>query len=157
MPRSCPPLRSDEVGWHGRRVRTRLRLILERVFWFVNRCLSQMFVGVPDRGRGWRKGGVWEWVCSLISGVEVVSMPRPWAPAFAGETVVRGGAGCGCQTGVDSSTELRMTFGVRHDIWGVWNGRGKRIWRMLGGIVVDHDSRSARRFKWGSWMAKSQL
>ena len=82
MPRSCPPLRSDEVGWHGRRVRTRHRLILERVFWFVNRCLSQMFVGVPDRGRGWRKGGVWEWVCSLISGVEVVSMPRPWGPGL---------------------------------------------------------------------------
>ena len=45
MPRSCPPLRSDEVGWHGRRVRTRLRLILERVFWFVNGGMSQMFVG----------------------------------------------------------------------------------------------------------------
>ena len=60
MPRSCPPLRSDEVGWHGRRVRTRLRLILERVFWFVNGGLSRMFVGgaafaeVPDRGRGRR-------------------------------------------------------------------------------------------------------
>ena len=40
MPRSCPPLRSDEVGWHGRRVRTRLRLILERVFWFVNGGMS---------------------------------------------------------------------------------------------------------------------
>ena len=36
MPRSCPPLRTERVGWHGRRVRTRLRLILERVFWFVN-------------------------------------------------------------------------------------------------------------------------
>ena len=40
MPRSCPPLRPDRVGWHGRRVSTRLRLILERVFWFVNRCLA---------------------------------------------------------------------------------------------------------------------
>ena len=40
MPRSCPPLRSDGVGWHGRRVRTRLRLILERVFWFVNGGMS---------------------------------------------------------------------------------------------------------------------
>ena len=47
MPRSCPPLRSDGVGWHGRRVRTRLRLILERVFWFVNGVLSRMFVGAP--------------------------------------------------------------------------------------------------------------
>ena len=46
---------------------------------------------------------------------------------------------------------------AQNDIWGTRNGSGKRIWRMLGGIVVDHDSRSARRFKWGSWMAKSQL
>ena len=45
MPRSCPPLRSNRVGWHGRRVRTRLRLILERVFWFVNGGMSRMFVG----------------------------------------------------------------------------------------------------------------
>ena len=45
MPRSCPPLHSDGVGWHGRRVRTRLRLILERVFWFVNGGMSRMFVG----------------------------------------------------------------------------------------------------------------
>ena len=55
MPRSCPPLRSDEVGWHGRRVRTRLRLILERVFWFVNGRMSQMFVGPrapPQRAWG---------------------------------------------------------------------------------------------------------
>ena len=37
------------------------------------------------------------------------------------------------------------------------NGSGERIWRMLGGIVVDHDSGNARRTKWGSWMAKSQL
>ena len=50
MPRSCPPLRSDEVGWHGRRVRTRLRLILERVFWFVNGGMSQMGVGVEGDG-----------------------------------------------------------------------------------------------------------
>ncbi len=40
MPRSCPPLRPDRVGWHGCRVRTRLRLILERVFWFVNGGMS---------------------------------------------------------------------------------------------------------------------
>ena len=57
MPRSCPPLRSDEVGWHGRRVRTRLRLILERVFWFVNGSLSRVFVGgmaVPRPAPGFR-------------------------------------------------------------------------------------------------------
>ena len=45
MPRSCPPLRSDEVGWHGHRVKTRLRLILERVFWFVNRGMSGVVEG----------------------------------------------------------------------------------------------------------------
>ena len=51
MPRSCPPLRSDEVGWHGRRVRTRLRLILERVFWFVNGGMSvRSPIGVGDDG-----------------------------------------------------------------------------------------------------------
>ena len=36
MPRSCPPLRPDRVGWHGHRSSKRLRLILERMFWFVN-------------------------------------------------------------------------------------------------------------------------
>ena len=86
-----------------------------------------------------------------------------------------GGSGCGewrvgrgrqglCMNGLDSSASLGMTFGwsewhlgVGNDVWGGRNGSGERIWRMLGGIVVDHDSGNARRTKWGSWMAKSQL
>ena len=54
MPRSCPPLRSDEIGWHGCRVRTRLKVILERVFWFVNGGMSGgVAVGFgADRGLG---------------------------------------------------------------------------------------------------------
>ena len=56
MPRSCPPLRSDGVGWHGRRVRTRLRLILERVFWFVNGGMSRVYVSDPTHlGSGLRR------------------------------------------------------------------------------------------------------
>ena len=48
-------------------------------------------------------------------------------------------------------------LGVGDDGGGDRNSSGERMWRMLGGIVVDHDSRNARRTKWGSWMAKSQL
>ena len=80
--------------------------------------------------------------CSSISRVETVSMPPPLGPGLRRGDGGEKGAGSGFHG---------------NDIWGAWNGSGKRIWRMLGGIVVDHDSRSARRFKWGSWMAKSQL
>ena len=52
MPRSCPPLRPDQVGWHGRRVRTRLRLILERVFWIVNGGMSGGLGGDRREGAG---------------------------------------------------------------------------------------------------------
>ena len=69
MPRSCPPLRSDEVGWHGRRVSTRLRLILERVFWFVNGWMSRMFVGAPRPATGFRPSP--EYLCLIVKGFQV--------------------------------------------------------------------------------------
>ena len=71
MPRSCPPLRSDEVGWHGRRVRTRLRLIIERVFWFVNGGMSQMFVGDDGACVGATDGWPFGEVC-VVYGREVL-------------------------------------------------------------------------------------
>ena len=54
------------------------------------RCVGFRFaarspIGVGDDGRG----AISEGGCSSISGVESVSMPRPWAPAFAGATVCR--------------------------------------------------------------------
>ena len=73
MPRSCPPLRSDEVGWHGRRVRTRHRLILERVFWFVN--------GRMSGGEG--GDGMESWLWGMM-GVTCGSTPRTWVPATPG-------------------------------------------------------------------------
>ncbi len=78
MPRSCPPLRSDEVGWHGRRVSTRLRLILERVFWFVNGGMSRVGVGVEGDGKG-------SWLCGMMEVTRGYAL-RPWVPAFAGKT-----------------------------------------------------------------------
>ena len=80
MPRSCPPLRPDRVGWHGRRVRTRLRLILERVFWFVNGGMSGVIVGgwrfhAPHLGSGLRRedgGGVGD-----DRGLRAVPRPTP--------------------------------------------------------------------------------
>ena len=32
-----------------------------------------------------------------------------------------------------------------------------QLWRILGGTIVDQDSRDTRRLQWGSWMAKSHL
>ena len=71
MPRSCPPLRSDEVGWHGRRARTRHRLIIERVFWFVNGGMSQMFVGDDGACVGATDGWPFGEVC-VVYGREVL-------------------------------------------------------------------------------------
>ena len=97
MPRSCPPLRPDRVGWHGRRVRTRLRLILERVFWFVNGGMSQMGVGVEGDG----------------------GYVRFHAPRLGSGLRRKDGLeGCGgwwvgwglCMNGLDSSASLGMTF-----------------------------------------------
>ena len=41
----------------------------------------------PRSGSGMTEGGRLEIGCWLISGVEAVSVPGPWAPAFAGATV----------------------------------------------------------------------
>ena len=83
----------------------------------------------------------------------------PPTPMGSGLRRKDGGGGFRLPTGrlLQSQSVNELPDIYRNDIWGARNGSGKRIWRMLGGTVVDHDSRSARRFKWGSWMAKSQL
>ena len=102
----------------------------------------------PSPGRRWKpraapyprgddgRGAIWEDGCSSTSGVESVSMPRPWAPAFAGATVETEG----CAVSAPPAHRHRTTTRDRRhpSEWAsgvhTWDGRATFTLRVVRGL-----------------------